>query len=166
MKNVFPESRLNRSLGDWANDVNTLVETLMGTVATPAPAAATGTGGVFSPKMDIRETASDYIVSVDLPGVKQEDADIEITEDHLVIHGKRSSIKQTDGERYHRVERTFGDFRRTLRLPQDVNRDKISAEYEDGVLTVHLPKATQAPTARKIEINKPTKGFDAGSKTN
>jgi HSP20 family protein len=116
--------------------------------------------------MDIRETASDYIVSVDLPGVKQEDTDIEITEDHLVIHGKRSSIKQTDGERYHRVERTFGDFRRTLRLPQDVNRDKISAEYEDGVLTVHLPKATQAPTARKIEINKPTKSFDAGSKTN
>ncbi len=58
---------------------------------------------------------------------------------------------RSEGERYHRVERTFGEFRRSVRLPRDVQRDNIAAEYTDGVLHVELPKA-QPKSARKIEI--------------
>lgn len=152
MKNVFPDARRPRSLGEWANDVNTLVESLMGSVTQPGPVAPSNGGVVFSPKMDVREAADRYVVSLDLPGVARENTEIELTEDQLVIRGTRSSEKQLEGDRYHRIERSFGEFRRALRLPQDVHRDGISAEYADGVLTVSLPKEAPKPTVRKIEI--------------
>lgn len=156
MKNVFPDARRPRSLGDWANDVNTLVESLMGSVAQPGPAAPSNGGLSFSPKMDVREGTDQYVISLDLPGVPRENTEIEVTDDQLVIRGTRSAEQQLEGDRYHRVERSFGEFRRALRLPQDVHRDGISAEYADGVLTVRLPKAAPRPTVRKIEISSGT----------
>lgn len=163
MKNVFPDARRPRSLGDWANDVNTLVESLMGSVVQPSPGTP-GNGGVaFSPRMDVREGADRYVISLDLPGVPREQTEIELIEDQLVIRGTRSSEKHVEGDRFHRIERSFGDFRRALRLPQDVHREGISADYVDGVLTVCLPKAAPRPTARKIEIGTATPSVRAES---
>lgn len=151
MKNVFPEARLNRSLNDWANDVNQLVESLMGAVTPPQPTTATNATNEFSPRMDVRESADQYVLSIDLPGVRREDTEIELANEQLVVRGTRNSVVHSDDDRYHRVERTFGAFRRTIRLPKDVDVERVSADYTDGVLNVYLPK-TQVTTARKIEI--------------
>jgi HSP20 family protein len=147
MKMIFPDARVNRSFGDWASDMNALVDSLFG-----ASAHANGQGGSsFAPRMDVREVDEKYILAIDLPGVKLEDVNIELEGDHLVIHGSRQWTSESDAERYHRVERTFGEFRRSVRLPRDVQRENITADYTDGVLHVELPKS-QPSSARKIEI--------------
>ncbi|TVP95897.1 MAG: Hsp20/alpha crystallin family protein [Planctomycetaceae bacterium] len=156
MRQVFPDAKFSRSLNDWAQDMNQLVESLVGSVtAPPAPTAGNAptpnAANEFAPRMDIRETADHYSISLDLPGVRREDTEIELSDEQLTIHGTRSSVSHSEGERFHRVERTFGDFRRTVRLPKDVDIDRITAEFEDGVLNVCLPK-TRAKQPRKIEI--------------
>jgi HSP20 family protein len=147
MKMIFPDARVNRSLGDWASDMNALVDSLFGTAAT----GGAGVGSSFSPRMDIREVDDRYVLALDLPGVKLDDVRIELEGDFLVISGTRQWTSDSEGERYHRVERTFGEFRRSVRLPRDVQREQIAAEYTDGVLSVELPKAKPSST-RKIEI--------------
>jgi HSP20 family protein len=147
MKMIFPDARVNRSFGDWASDMNALVDSLFG--ASAHSGAAGGT--TFSPRMDVREVDNQYVLAIDLPGVKLDDVNIELEGDHLVIHGTRQWTSESEGERYHRVERTFGEFRRSVRLPRDVQRDQIAAHYTDGVLHVELPKS-QPTSARKIEI--------------
>jgi HSP20 family protein len=147
MKMIFPDARVNRSLGDWASDMNALVDSLFG-----ASAQASGQSGTsYLPRMDVREVDNKYILALDLPGVKLDDVHIELDGDQLVIHGSRQWTSENEGERYHRVERTFGEFRRSVRLPRDVQRDSIAAEYTDGVLHVELPKS-QPKSACKIEI--------------
>jgi HSP20 family protein len=147
MKMMFPATRMNRSFGDLASDMNQLVDTLFG--------AATGTQNetttAFTPRMDIHETDEKFVVSLDLPGVKSDDVSIDLTEEDLVIHGKRTSGVEAREDRYYRVERWFGDFKRSIRLPRSVDRENIAAEFNDGVLNVWLPKC-KAASARKIQI--------------
>jgi HSP20 family protein len=147
MKMIFPDARFNRSMGEWASDMNALVDSLFG-----ASAASGGSGGSsFSPRMDIREVDDRYVLAVDLPGVKQDDVQIELEGDYLVISGTRQWTSDSEGERYHRVERTFGEFRRSVRLPRDVQREQIAADYTDGVLSIELPKS-KPTSAQKIRI--------------
>ena len=148
MKMTFPETRVSRSWGGWGNDVSRLFDSLWDSVAQPG---AGGPTAGFAPVMDIRESEDRYVLGLDLPGVKLDDTQIEIDGDLLVIHGSRSAQTEAEGERFHRVERWHGSFRRAVRLPQDVDREKISADYTDGVLSVHLPKSELAQP-RKIEI--------------
>jgi len=147
MRMVIPESRLNRALGGWASDVNSLVDSLLGAATDQASRAS----GDFTPRMDICEADNRFVLSLDLPGVKSDDVQIEVEDNNLVIHGTRQQVQESQGERFHRVERVFGAFRRSLRLPRGVDRDQISADYQDGVLTVTLPK-TSEKVARKIQI--------------
>ncbi len=151
MKMIFPDARVNRSFGDWASDMHALVDSLLGASAQANGNANSQGVGSFSPRMDVREVDDKYILAVDLPGVKLDDVNIELEGDHLVIHGSRQWVSESEGERHHRVERTFGEFRRNVRLPRDVQRENIAADYTDGVLHVELPKS-QPTSARKIEI--------------
>lgn len=147
MKMMFPATRMNRSLGDFASDVNVIVDTLFG--------AATGQGvdsaGGFTPRMDIHEVDDRFIVTLDLPGVKSADVQIDLNDDDLVIRGTRQANLESTQDRYCRVERWYGEFHRTVRLPRTIDREQISADYNDGVLTVSLPKS-KGTAARKIEI--------------
>lgn len=147
MKMMFPATRMNRSFGELASDMNQLVDTLFGAATGKEAEAPTG----YTPRMDIHENDDKFVVSLDLPGVKSEDVQINLNEDDLVIQGSRSSGVEAREDRYYRVERWFGEFRRSIRLPRSVDREKISADFADGVLSVWLPKL-QAATARKIEI--------------
>jgi HSP20 family protein len=101
--------------------------------------------------MDIHETDDKFVVSLDLPGVKSDDVNIDLNEEDLVIHGKRASGVEAREDRYYRVERWFGEFRRSIRLPRTVDRENITADFNDGVLSVWLPKS-KAASARKIQI--------------
>jgi HSP20 family protein len=151
MKMMFPEQRLSRSLGGWANDVNSLVDSLLGAAKESGLQGSTS----FSPRMDIHEADDKYVLSLDLPGMKLEDVHIELENDQLVVHGTRQSISDKQGERYHRIERVFGEFRRSVKLPRGINRDRVEAEYADGVLSVSLPKSKEN-AARKIEVRRQT----------
>lgn len=147
MRMVIPETRLNRALNGWANEVNTLFDSLLGS----ATESGIRPSGDFTPRMDIYEADEKYVLSLDLPGVKSDDVQIELEDNNLVIHGTRQGVQESQGERYHRVERVFGEFRRSVQLPRGVDREQIAADYQDGVLSVTLPK-TRDKATRKIQI--------------
>ncbi len=102
---------------------------------------------VFHPTCEVDETDSHFVMSVDLPGVSKKDINIEARENQLIISGERKSEKK---ERNF-SERSYGKFQRILTLPSGLDADKIEAHYQDGVLTVALPKAESAKP-RQIKI--------------
>jgi HSP20 family protein len=109
----------------------------------------------YSPAMDVSESESQYVVSLDLPGVQIGDVKIEIHEDRLSISGARPAAVRPEGSQYHREERSFGAFRRTLVLPKNVDSEKVEASYQAGVLEVVVPKIAKAQP-RTIEIRTTT----------
>lgn len=109
-------------------------------------------GGVaFAPQVNLAETDDHYEVTVDLPGLKPEDVNLELKEGHLWITGERKEEKEEKDKTFHRVERRYGQFRRVLPLTGAVKEDGIEAHYKDGVLTITLPKAEETKP-KKIAI--------------
>lgn len=105
----------------------------------------------FTPGFQILEAETYFSVSLDLPGIKKEDLNIEVKENQLSIEGERKSILQ-DGEKMSRSTLNFGKFSNTFTLPQNVKTDAIAAKFEDGVLTLTIPKEEKA-LPKKIAIN-------------
>lgn len=98
----------------------------------------------WSPKVDLSETEKEITVKAELPGLKREDIDISLDESNLIIKGEKKNEKEETGRHFHRVERTYGSFFRTLPLPATVEQDKVEATYTDGILTITLPKSEEA----------------------
>ncbi len=103
----------------------------------------------FTPLLDVRETEDDYLVMVDLPGVKSEDVTIELNDQLLTISGSRVPVETGQSQL---VERPYGSFVRTLTLPKGVDTDQIKADYHDGVLELHIPKPAEIKP-KKIAIS-------------
>jgi HSP20 family protein len=103
------------------------------------------------PALDVTETEADLIVYADLPGMRQDDVDLQIKDDVLTISGERRSDAEENSESYHRVERSFGTFSRALRLPHGVEPDRVRASFTDGVLEVRVPKPRE-PEATRVQI--------------
>ncbi|HET9764469.1 MAG TPA: Hsp20/alpha crystallin family protein [Casimicrobiaceae bacterium] len=102
----------------------------------------------FTPLVDVHETEEEYLVKVDLPGVKADDVNVEVNDNVLSISGSRAADETGQSQL---VERPYGSFVRTLTLPQGVDSDSIEAGYRDGVLELRIPKpAEQKP--KKITI--------------
>lgn len=101
--------------------------------------------------VDVYETENDVVVKAAVPGVKAEDLDISIVGDTLTIKGEFKEDKEVDEENYYRRERRFGSFCRTVPMPTSVDPDKASAEFEDGILTLKIPKTEEAKPKR-IEV--------------
>jgi len=96
--------------------------------------------GVFSPRIDIKETKKDFRIVSELPGLDQKDIDVSVHEGMLTISGeKREEKEETEGD-YHHVERSFGCFSRSISLPGSVDVDKVKPVFKNGVLTITLPK--------------------------
>ena len=115
-----------------------------------------GNGGTnqmtsWSPQINVSETDHSYEVSADLPGVKPEDIDVELKHGELWICGSRNEETEDKGKTWHRVERFYGDFRRVIRLGNDMDAEQVEADYKDGVLHVTVPKSENAQT-KKIAI--------------
>lgn len=108
-------------------------------------------GAEWIPVMDMIETATDYVVRLEVPGFHKENLDINLTGEMLTITGKREIAPEYEAEGYLVRERFTGKFARTIRLPAPVAEKKVLAEYHDGLLVVHCPKMTPAP-ATKILI--------------
>jgi HSP20 family protein len=111
------------------------------------------TQGAWVPPVDIFETATqDIVVKVDLPDVKRDAVKITFENNVLSIEGERTSVEAGDRENHHRVERGYGAFRRSFTMPATVDGNAIEAGYQDGVLTVRLPRRAET-RPREIKIN-------------
>ena len=113
-----------------------------------------GTDGATSlrPTLDLSETDSAVQVRMDVPGMKAEDIAIEISGDMLRISGQRKEEKEEKGKTWHRVERRYGSFSRSVTLPCSVKENQAKAEYADGVLSLTIPKSEESKTHHvKIE---------------
>ncbi len=108
--------------------------------------------GAWSPLVDIHETKDGILVKAELPGVKQEDIQVSIVGDTLTLKGERKRETEVKEDQYHRIERSYGAFQRSLVLPSVVDSTGVKATYRDGVLQILLPKKEEAkPKEIKIE---------------
>ncbi len=107
-----------------------------------------GEVGWFAPRTNVAETEGHYEVSLDLPGMKPEEVNIELRENELWITGERKEEKEEKDKTYHRIERQHGQFRRVIPLATPVESDKVNAEYKDGVLRITVPKSEKAKPKR------------------
>ena len=107
------------------------------------------------PRTDFSETDQEYMVEVDLPGVKEENLEISLSKDNvLTIQGKRESQEEKKERNYYKLERAYGSFERTLMLPDNCDADKVSATFKDGILTIQIPKKTPiAGEVKKIKLS-------------
>lgn len=109
----------------------------------------------FYPRVDLLETDKEITVTADIPGMDEKDIDVSIANGVLSISGEKSSEKTDKSGTYHRMERSYGSFRRDIALPDDVEVDKAEAVFSKGVLTITLPKPENAVSrSRKIAVKK------------
>lgn len=114
------------------------------------------TGRAFSrdrwvPALDVRESDDRFEVTLDLPGLEPDDVKVTFEDGMLTVSGRRRFSSEDTGETWHRIERSFGTFARSIRLPQTADREEIEATFDRGVLTVSVPKTEQAKP-RTIEV--------------
>ena len=135
------QNRFNRFLGGFPNRI--------GNGETPSLTVAD-----WSPEVDISQDDQGYMLKADLPEMKKDDVRVTVEDGILCVSGERKSEKEDQKKKFHRIERSFGTFRRSFTLPEDSYSTKITADLRDGVLRVHLPttpvaksKATQVKVA-------------------
>ena len=104
------------------------------------------------PPLNVYNDGESFVVRAEIPGVTNEDLDIEVTGDTLTVRGERLTPEIPEGASYHRRERDFGRFRRSLTLPEQVDSGKVAATFVDGILDIRLPHAETAKR-RKVEVN-------------
>ncbi|KAB8140870.1 Hsp20/alpha crystallin family protein [Chloroflexia bacterium SDU3-3] len=145
------------SLNRWdpVQDMMTLREAMQqlfeDSVVSPA-AAPRRPGAAFAPAMDLSETKDAFVVEAAVPGLKPEDLDITVENNVLTIRGEVKQDQESKERSYHRVERRFGAFQRSISLPTTVNAEGIRASLEHGVLNLVIPKA-EALKPRKISVS-------------
>jgi len=103
------------------------------------------------PALDVSETKDEIVIKAEVPGMEAKDIDISLSGEVLTIKGEKKQEKEQKDENYHMTERSYGAFSRSVRLPQEVQGDKIAAKYKDGVLKITLPKSEKAK-AKEIKI--------------
>jgi HSP20 family protein len=137
-----------RELGTIQNEMNRLFNTFFDG---PNPA----TSGVYRrwiPAMDLVETENDFVLRADLPGLSESDVKIEVEDNVLTVSGERKAEHEERKDGYVRIERSSGSFRRTLTLPEGVDPEAVKANFDRGVLEIHVPKPEQRKP-RKVAIN-------------
>ena len=106
-------------------------------------------------RFDVAETDKEIRVTAELPGVEEKDVEVTLSDNLLTIRGEKKREEERRQDNYHMVERSYGSFARSLRLPFGVDQDQVSATFDKGVLTIILPKPPEAQRqAKKIEISK------------
>jgi HSP20 family protein len=107
----------------------------------------------WSPRLDVSETDNNLEIVADLPGMEKKDITVTLEDNLLTIKGEKKEEKENKDKQYHTIERCSGSFYRAVRLPVEVEKDKIEAAFKDGVLTLRLPKSKESKRkAAQIEI--------------
>jgi len=135
-------------LGDIQSEMNRLFDHFFG-----RPTSVQTSDRLWVPLVDMFETKDDLYVTFELPGVSEKEVNVSITGDLLMVKGERKWNRDQKDESYHRIERVYGRFERSVTLPIPVQADKVKATYRDGVLEIRLPKAEEIkPKQIKVEI--------------
>ena len=134
-----------RELSSLQSEMNRLFNTFFDT-----PTTGTNGGGArrWVPSMDLVETDEHFVLRADLPGLAESDVSIELEDNVLTVAGERTAEHEDKKEGFYRMERSFGQFRRSLTLPEGVDADKIAATFDKGVLEVRIPKPEERKPRR------------------
>jgi HSP20 family protein len=136
-------------LGTIQNEMNRLFNTFFDQ---PNPTGRNGGAGRrWIPAMDLIESGDQYVLRADLPGLSDEDVNVQLDDNVLTISGERKAGHETQPEGYYRLERAFGDFARSLTLPEGVDPDGVQAHFDRGVLEIRIPKPEQKKP-RQVQI--------------
>jgi len=130
------------------------IHTLMEDAAVGPQAPGPGLHTHWSPSVDVFETADEFVLTAEVPGVERKQIDLQVKDHTLFLKGQRNPGGEVSQQVYHRLERPSGVFERTFSLPGDIDADKISANLNEGVLTVTLPKKQRRLQARRVEVKK------------
>ncbi len=98
----------------------------------------------WTPLVDISEDEKEFVIKAELPELRREDVSVKVEDGILTLSGERKLEQEEKGKKFHRVERVYGSFSRSFQLPEDTNPEKVSAEFKDGILQVHLVKNEKA----------------------
>ena len=128
----------------------------------PSSAASGGGGGVMAPRMNVSETENEIRVEAELPGVSEKDVNIELSDDLLTIRGEKQAQHEDKNQNYHIVERSFGSFARSIRLPFSPRPDQVKAEFTNGVLHITLPKSAAQEKVHRIQVQQGSGGAGQG----
>ena len=144
---------LSRTRSRNLNDLQREIDRVFGRFfpSTEGDGESTSRQAVWAPRTDLVETEDSYRLHLDVPGMTKDDLKINYQDNQLTVSGERTSDRTDEGEEYVRVERSFGQFYRSFSLPRTVDAEGISAAYENGVLTITVPK-TEDVKPRQIEI--------------
>jgi HSP20 family protein len=137
-----------RELNTLQSEMNRLFDSVFDT---PRGGNSGGALRRWMPAMDLVETDEHFVLRADLPGLSEDDVKIEVEDGTLIVSGERKAEHEERGEGFHRLERAFGTFSRSLTLPKGVDADAVTASFERGVLEVRVPKPAQRKP-RRIEI--------------
>jgi HSP20 family protein len=156
-----------RELNTIQSEMNRLFNSL---VDSPAPGDGGAGGGALRrwiPPMDLVETEDDFVLRVDLPGLSQDDVNVELEDNVLTVSGERKAEHEERKEGYYRVERASGLFKRSLTLPDGIDPESVRAQFDRGVLEVRIPKPAERKP-RKVAISvggeqKTIEGSESGS---
>lgn len=144
-------------------DVERRVEDMLGRQLWPAVwRRVPRTDDAWAPAMDVYEKDDKFVVKAELPGMKEEDIDISVVGDTVVIKGERRSEQEVKDDDYYCCERSYGQFSRSIAMPSNVDAQKVTASYEDGVLEVTLPKHPEVKP-KKISVSAKKKTTKSGT---
>ncbi|HEV2963414.1 MAG TPA: Hsp20/alpha crystallin family protein [Candidatus Angelobacter sp.] len=115
--------------------------------------------GTFVPPVDVYEDEHNLVLKLEIPGINEEDLDVQVENNTLTVKGERKFEKEEKEENFHRIERRYGSFLRTFRLPNTIDSDKVEAHYDKGILKISLAKRAEAKP-KQIKV-----GASNGSKT-
>lgn len=139
-----------RDIGDWEQRL----QRALGISPRIGGGKESMTVSQWTPAVDISEDDHEFLVKAELPEMKKEDVKVSVENGELTISGERKFEKEEKNKKYHRVERSYGSFARSFTLPDNVNADKVTAEFKEGLLQVHLPKQeTAKPKAVQVAVS-------------
>jgi HSP20 family protein len=136
-------------------EMNRLFDDVFRGTALPTASGSQGQGDVgnfVNASMNVSETDKEIRITAELPGVTEQDIDVSLDDDVLTIRGEKKFERKDDKENFHFVERSYGTFQRSLRLPYAVDSEQVQASFENGVLTVTLPKTGRQERSRRIQV--------------
>lgn len=134
-----------RDIASLQDEVERMFRSVIGEGERPA------TAGAWSPALDVEEDEEAFTLHVELPGVDPDDVEVSLEENVLTITGERGFYEEKEAEGFRRIERRFGRFHRSVRMPDRVDGASVEARYKDGLLTIVVPKAEEAKP-RRIEV--------------
>jgi HSP20 family protein len=161
MEKTYPPAKeqIMNPLTKWnpfreLEDIQSRLSSLFGRTPMRSLGEEAMTVSEWTPLVDIAEDEKEYLIKAELPEVKKEDVKVTVENGVLTITGERKFEKEEKNKKYHRVERAYGSFMRSFTLPEGAAGDKISAEFKDGVLKVHLAKSAEAkPKSIDVKVD-------------